>query len=267
MQNFRYTKSPTAYSDTLRNKGQRAKARAYWEYSYDIECGEENSLRFYAKSWGVSKTTAARWVDDFEEKYSIFIAAMDLYNMQQNKHAKKEGGHNRDSSEEENSPETTCTPQTQEPHGTAGGQQGDKALNKYNNNIRMKEKLFSDLFSIYNMNTDFPGSKDKAREQYLNMHEGVEHKDLIQAAVMYLHDPIREGRLMNLSNFLKNEVYINYLPKYIRVFTKGKWIDGEYDRKNEVFTSADGDKMRVPGEIFTSKFIKGEIKFILEAAA
>ena len=151
--------------------------------------------------------------------------------------------------------------------GQMGQSERDKALNKYNNNTACDERLFSDLFSIYNMNTDFPGSKDKAFKQYQLMYDRVSHKELIKSVVFYLHDPKREGKLNNLENFLKNEVYANYLPKHIKVFTSGEWLEGSYNKDTEVFTSVDGEQMRLIQDTLTTKFAKGELEFIREVAA
>jgi len=57
---------PKEYIEKLRNNNQRAKARAFMEYYFDLENNFLNSLRFYAKSWNVALGTAQRWVKEFE---------------------------------------------------------------------------------------------------------------------------------------------------------------------------------------------------------
>ena len=265
MLHIHYKKFATDYTDTLRAKGRRKKARAFWEYSFDVEERDFNSVGFYAKSWEVSKSTAHGWLQDFKKEYELFTAAMELVNNQKYSSVEKQSERKPNDSRTEKSPTAPTTSAVVEDDKTIAERQTNKALNKYNdNNACANDRLFTDLFNIYNLNTKFPGSREKAKEEYFKMTHNIKHEDLIRSSVLYLHDPKREGKLNNLANFIKNEVYINYMPKYIRVFTKGGWIQGEYNREDEVFTGEDGMKMKVLSEVFTSKFIKGEIEFIRE---
>jgi len=59
---------PKEYIEKLRKNDQRAKARAFMEYYFDLENNFLNSLRFYAKSWNVALGTAQRWVKEFDEE-------------------------------------------------------------------------------------------------------------------------------------------------------------------------------------------------------
>lgn len=262
-----YVKFATDYTDALRSKGRRKKARCFWEYFYDVQDEEKNSFGFYAKSWEVSKSTAYEWLGDFKKEYELFTAAMELVNNRRNSSAKKQSERLPNDSQINNSHESTSTPSVVESCRTVAERLPNKALNKYNNNTACDQRLFLDLFNIYNLNTDFPGSKEKALKQYELMYDKVDHKELIKSVVFYLHDPKREGKLNNLENFLKNEVYDNYLPKHIKVFTSGEWIEGYYNKDTEVFTSIVGDQMRLISDTLTSKFAKGELEFIREVAA
>jgi hypothetical protein len=67
-------------NDAIRAEIERNKARAFWEYCYDIEKGEHNSLRFYGQSWGISKTQAGTWIDDFAIQYDLYHDAWKLLN-------------------------------------------------------------------------------------------------------------------------------------------------------------------------------------------
>ena len=55
------------YVDTLIKKSRRDKVRAFFEYRYDIQTENKQSLRTYAKEWGVGKTTAHGWITEFIE--------------------------------------------------------------------------------------------------------------------------------------------------------------------------------------------------------
>jgi len=266
-----YIKLPTDYVLELKQKGiaGRRKAMAFADYIDDIERGDFNSIRFYANAWNVGKSTAERWIKNFKDEIDLAVAHWELKNNQHYNYEKKQVGQmGHQERDKWDTQEAQANVICEEKAGQMGHQERDKALNKYDdNNARVYERLFDDLFNIYNMNSDFPGSRDKAKDEYIKMCHTVKHIDLVRSTVLYLHDPKRDGKLNNLSNFLKNEVYINYMPKYIRVFTKGVWMQGEYDRDKETFTSTDGEQMKVLAEVFTSKFTKGEIEFIREVAA
>lgn len=64
-----YMMMPKDYARKLMQLGQREKASAFMEYMFDLDEKKDNSLRFYASSWNVGKTTASRWIEDF--KYEI----------------------------------------------------------------------------------------------------------------------------------------------------------------------------------------------------
>ena len=262
---------PVDYVEELNRTGLNGakKAMAFLSYWHCVEMGDYHSTRFHATKWGVSPSTGFTWMKEFDKEIDLFRAHWDIKKKASDSSIKKLNEQNERSQSSKQS--TNTAPQ----HGTLQNipeqieqTQSSKALNKYDdNNARTYDKLFTDLFNIYNMNSNFPGSKDKAQAQYIKMCHTVKHTELIQSAVLYLHDPKREGKLNNLANFLKNEVHINYMPKYIRVFTKGEWVQGEYDRENETFTGTTGEQMKVLAEVFTRKFIKGEIEFISEVAA
>lgn len=261
---------PTDYIEELNNKGLlgRQRAMAFMSYWHDMEVGDHNAVRFYAKAWNVSKSTSQRWIEEFNTEIEKFDNYRELKRKQHHSSAKKQVGQmGQNEWDNETQSIDGVTDVCLDEVGQIGQQQRDKALNKYNNNTACDVRLFDDLFRIYNMNTDFPGSKEKAFQQYELMYNKVGHKELIKSVVFYLHDPKREGKLNNLENFLKNEVYENYLPKYIRVYVSGKWMEGFFNKESEVFTSTGGEQMRLMSDVLTAKFSRGELEFIGEVAA
>lgn len=261
---------PTDYVEELNNKGLngRRRAMAFMSYWHDMEVGDYNAVRFYGKSWQVGKSTAQRWIEEFNEEINKFGTYREI---KRNKHytsVKKQMGR---MGQNERDNLTLNTDGVDDVYSDDVGQMGqvarDKALIKYDDNTACDERLFLDLFNIYNMNTKFPGSKAKAFTAYENMYDHVDHKSLIKSVIFYLHDPQREGKLNNLENFLKNEVYANYLPKHIKVKSSGVWLQGTYDQETEIFTTHTGDTLRLPSEMLTNKFSKGELEFIRELAA
>ena len=261
---------PVDYVEELNRKGLSGakKAMAFLSYWHCVEFGDYHSTRFHAKKWGVSPSTGFTWMKEFDHEIDLFRAHWDIKNKASESNIKKLDEQNERSQSSKTSTNTIGhnvvykeVAEQNEHH------QSSKDFNIYNNNSACDERLFLDLFSIYNMNTKFPGSKEKAFAAYKNMYSEVNHKSLIKAVVFYLHDPKREGKLNNLENFLKNEIYDNYLPKHIRVFTSGQWLEGTYNRDTEVFTPVNGEAMRLLSDILTSKFSKGELEFIREVAA
>ncbi len=59
---------PKDYARELMKQGNRDKASAFMEYMFDLDEKRDNSLRFYASSWEVGKTTASRWIEDFKDE-------------------------------------------------------------------------------------------------------------------------------------------------------------------------------------------------------
>lgn len=262
-----YVNLPRRYANELRNKGQRQKARAFWEYYYDMEMGDYNSIRFYAESWGVSKTTSDKWIGNFKEQIDIYQAAWQFKNERHYSHAKNQGGQsgqqgggNRDSYEPQE--KGVC----EDTGGQSGQQGGDKVYNLNNNNIAThgnywSDPQFNDLFFIYSMNTKFKGRKEDAYTAYV--HVDVDTDLLKLAAVQYLHDPDTAGKRYNLANFLNNQTYLSYMPKHIRLLLNGEWIAGTYDDMSGVFKSADGMKVgSMDSKRLVERFKAGELEFI-----
>jgi len=50
-----------------KRKNRRDKARAFLEYISDKLMYENNSVRFYAECWNISKTTAHAWIKEFKD--------------------------------------------------------------------------------------------------------------------------------------------------------------------------------------------------------
>lgn len=83
MNNIRkyYFKAPTDFTDSLKRSGKREKARAFWEFCDDISNSEKNTDRFYAESWGISKTGARNWMKEFEIELNRFNDFWELENL------------------------------------------------------------------------------------------------------------------------------------------------------------------------------------------
>lgn len=261
-----YTSFPTVYTDTLRNKGHRGKARAFWEYHYDMEKGEHNAVRFYAKSWGVSTSTSHAWIEDFKQQIDLYHDAWILKNKQHYSSVKKQTEHS-----EHFEPNTNSTYKAKE-IGTiedttehSEQEHPNEALNLNNNNAGDKtfwgDKEFNDLFFIYGANTKYKGKKDEAYEVFKLIDTNV---DLLKlASIKYLHDPETDGKRYNLTNFLKHQIYLSYLPKQMKLVLEGVERIGTYDEKNMIFASNNKDFV---GKLSAKRLIElyqsGNLEFI-----
>lgn len=266
---IRYMNFPTQYAEELRNKGQRNKARAFWEYCYDIEKGEYNSLRFYGQSWGISKTQAGTWIDDFKIQYDLYHDAWKLLNHYGHSSIKKttcQSGQQEADSNNADKPNkigvynnTTCQ---------SGQQEADKVLNQYDSNDSAGNNFqwfnhpeFNDLFFVYSQNTRFAGKKEEAYIQFTRTE--MNPSILILSAVQYLHDPTVGGKHYNLANFLKNETYLSYIPKMIKVRHGDEEIIGEYDRINQRIIENGSNRIIVlTPERLVELFKVGALEFI-----
>ena len=68
------------YVNKLVNDGERDKAKAFWEYCYDMEF--QTKTVNYADSWGVDPLKASEWIGEF------FTAIQDEIQNSRAKHSK-----------------------------------------------------------------------------------------------------------------------------------------------------------------------------------
>ena len=64
---YKSTYSQNDYISKLRLNEERKKSRCFIEYSCDLEEGVIKSCGFYSESWEVSKSTAHRWIKEFDK--------------------------------------------------------------------------------------------------------------------------------------------------------------------------------------------------------
>jgi len=237
-----YKSYPTDYIQQLKRErgvAGRKKARAFMEFWDDMEHGDHNSESFYAKSWDVSRSTSHEWIKEFKVEMDLFVDHMFLKNQQHYNHAvfaTEQNEQIQPSKPSNDKPRNTGT--YTEP--TEQNEQGlpREAFNLNDNNPARELRRewwndgeFQELFFIYSQNTKFVGKKEEAFEQFTRTEMNA--SILILSAVQYLHDPAVGGKHYNLANFLKNETYLSYIPKMIKVRHGDQEIIGEYDRVNQ----------------------------------
>jgi len=228
-----YKTYPTDYVQQLKyergDKG-RKKARAFMEYWDDMEHGEHNSIRFYAKSWDVSSSTSHGWIDEFNKEIDLFLSHWDLRNQRHYNSAKNSTEH---LSNKTNTYKSQNIGNVR--HGTE--QQPNEALNSYDDVKKTDwvfDKHFNDLFFIYASNAEHVGKKEDAYVLFVNV--GIDINLLKLSAVKYLRDT-SISKKYNLANFLKNEMYIKYMPKKIKLTIESVERVGVYDEKTGLFRS------------------------------
>ena len=266
MRTIAYRNFPTLYADTLRNKGQRSKARAFWEYHYDMEVGEHNAVRFYSKSWAVAISTAHSWIEDFKSEIDKYHAGWWLKNQQHYSSVKNQPERSEhldpntmNSNEALEIGECESTPERSEQSDP------NKALNLYDGGDGAglqywNDPKFNDLFFIYGMNTKFKGKKEDAYEAYKRVQ--VNHEILKLAAVHYLHDKSMNKKLYNLTNFLKNDVYVSYMPKRLEIKIGDVWVLGTYDEVKQVFTADSGNQHGLSSERLVTMYEEQVLRFV-----
>lgn len=242
-----YKSYPTDYVQQLnteRGVRGRKKSRAFMEYWNDMEHGIYNSESFYAKSWGVSRSTAHEWIKDYTVEIELFLNHWNIKNKQHYSHVKNATEQN-----EQGQPSNNSNDITQNIGGfDATAEQNEQgqpreALNLNNNTNTAKQffwqdKDFEDLFFVYGANTKFKGRKDEAFEVFKYIDIDI---DLLKlASLKYLHDPDTENRRYNLTNFLKNQTYLSYMPKLLKIKVEDEWILGEYDEHVNRFKGENG---------------------------
>lgn len=265
--NIHYKNYPTYYIDILQNKGKRHKARCFWEYYNDVQNREVNSIGFYAKSWGLakpmSKGTVHKWVDEFRDEIQRFYDAHLLMNHQHYNSVKNKSERQVNGLETFDSIQDPNTPSFEQTERTASERQVNKALN-INNNNNIARAMYDGFYFIYRQFNKYAGNKMEAMQSYVDI-EDVNHKSLSVAAIFYLKD-MNVERKVGAKKFLDNKIYLNYLDLRLSVLFDGKWMEGIYDNKNEVFES-EGKKWRLPAVKLAEKFAKDEIKFLRENVA
>lgn len=266
MSNIRsnYITMPSDYIYELQQKGKRKKARAFMEYFMDMQSDAVNSISFYCKSWDVSsKGSVHKWIQEFVLEIEAHYAFWSLKNARHHTSVKNKSERKVNGSRTKNSPRSTENRDLQKNEETQSERQVNQVFNIYNNNKAanpQKDKNFLDLRFVYNINSKFV---DKIEESYA---EFVKIKDididlLKLAAMHYLHDPQTENRRFKLNNFLKNQVYLNYMPKKMRIKIDGVWHTGVYNQDDKSFTT---DKWRrtLSSERLLELYTNKELEYI-----
>ncbi|OCL85302.1 hypothetical protein AAX26_01793 [Aliarcobacter thereius] len=245
---------PSDYYRELKfKKNNRAKARAFMEYYDDMDLGEHNSVRFYAKSWGIALGTAHGWIDDFKIEIDKYYATRQLRSDGHYNYAKKQN--ERNERNEMNKKETSNN-DNNEYLNNISEQTEQTEMNKglnaslYNNinadsnestnqSLPKKDKKYSANFEIL-WNTYDKKSSNKARSQsiYFKRWKNTDIKIIIEAINKYKNS-IDLTYLKDFDGFL-NGLIDSYIPRRSWVLDKNNirhngWF---YDYENRFISDS-----------------------------
>lgn len=140
---------------------------------------------------------------------------------------------------------------------------------------REEEQIIQELFSFYRLHTKNAGKKSEALKAYKEQKipNGISLDDLKKAATMYLNDPEiatdERGKkiVYSLANFLRNEIYLNYLPHRLRIELDDRVFVGEYDRQSEILHADDGRTYRLDTSRLAELLSEKKLTFIFGTAS
>lgn len=274
-----YLTMPKEYARELQLSGNRAKARAFMEYCLDLDEGIKNSVRFYAKSWGVSKSTTERWIRHFYveiEKHHNFWAEKNANNAQK---LLKNAGHLRDNRGTPKSSTTTENTEFKEEArdtcGTIAGQRVNNNFTPTHTHAHAGEKTsntnieFLREFTELRLRTNkkFLGSKERAYEAYKSVEDLFEIKTVAQSYKNYYESfTNKDEQIVGLAKFINEGLHLSYLPNSVVIETKdGTKIAGTFDLEKESFDAADGRKLKLSVKRFFELLKDKKINFLDEA--
>ena len=276
-----YMTMPKEYAMQLQNEGKREKARAFMEYCLDLDNGVSNSISFYAKSWNLSKTGAGKWIKNFKDaiekhhQYWMEKNTQNFNNIHQN--SKKSGVR---LVYDECTTKTSTDTENTEFQKTEVYDEctiGVLSINnkQYNNNKSTQnqepeqEQLschldinFFRYFSELRLSTSkkYLGKKETAYQEYLKVKEMFDIEVIAYAYKRYFNP--EDKKTVGLAKFIKEELYLSYLPKNISVKIQGSFVDGTF--KDEVFEAVTGAKYKLNYARYLEKIAKKELVFLTD---
>lgn len=235
-----YIHMPTDYATSLQENGERAKARAFFEYFHDMKRKKINSLSFYAQSWGISKASSGRWISEFKEEIHKFF---ELWSVKNDENYVRRFSK---SDETIKASESTKNRELKKSDETILKSSRDQVYNKIkdNNSARVCEddydRDFEMLFSMAKYSYKFVGKRKEAYKEYKRHYPHIKPQDMAKAYDLHVKDKDLFKKPYNLSNFLRNDAYTFYLcPRIILRTDDGNLIDGWYNKNTSAIIFGD----------------------------
>lgn len=275
-----YMTMPKEYVMELQNDGKREKARAFMEYCLDLDNGVANSISFYAKSWNLSKTGASKWIKNFKdaiEKHHQYWIEKNTQNFNKVHNNSIKSGVRLvyDECTEKISTSTIDT-EFEKTQVYDECTTGVLSINnkQYNNKKSDQNEEISSCeldinflryFSELRLSTSkkYLGKKETAYQEYLKV-KNIFEIDVIAYAYKKYFNPDDE-KTVGLAKFIKEELYLSYLPEKISVKIQGSFVDGTF--KDEVFEAVTGEKYKLNYARYLEKVANKELIFITDRRA
>lgn len=256
-----YQFTPTHYVTSLQKIGKREKARAFFEYFFDMQRGNENSVSFYATSWRISKATSGRWIQEFKDEIHKFLELWNTKNDQKSVRRFCE----RD--ETINTSKISANRELQKNNETICKNERDEVIIlKDDDNAHTREsdydKSFEKLFMMARRFYKHIGKRETAYQEYKRLYPHIQPQDMAYAYALHVKDPQNFKKPFNLANFMHNDAYISYLALRLIIQIQGKEpLKGWYNKEAELLHTGD-DTLILTKERFSELLCKGDIQIL-----
>lgn len=262
-----YIHMPTDYATSLQENGERAKARAFFEYFHDMKRKKINSLSFYAQSWGISKASSGRWVSEFKEEIHKFF---ELWSVKNDENYVRRF---LKSDETIKASESAKNGELKKSDETILKSSRDQVYNKIkdNNSARACEddydRAFEMLFSMAQYSYRFVGRRKEAYKEYKRHYPHIQPQDMAKAYDLHVKDKDLFKKPYNLSNFLRNDAHVNYLTPSLKITLQDSQVlEGWYNKeKNLLITNT--KPYQLTKERFNELLYKGDIEILPQMCA
>ncbi|WP_281950263.1 hypothetical protein [Nitrosophilus kaiyonis] len=256
-----YKTYPVDYINELRAAGKRKKSMAFMDYWHDLEMGEYNAERFYAKSWNVSPSTAHEWIKEFKDEIDKFLAHWQLKNEQHYNNVKKLSEQKSSKLSREKARKLGEVKNTAE-------QQSSEVFNIYTTTNKEQLELnrkFEDLIFIYQTNGGKVIRDKETYEAFIKAMEDIKDINLLKASsIRHLHD--NREKPAWLRNFLENMIYRRYLTPVYEIKRKTDYVTGKYNKELNRFETLTNEYIELDNSTFERLMANGRIKIIGYAA-
>jgi hypothetical protein len=249
-----YMTFPTDYINELNQSGRRKKARCFMEYNKDMQdevfrlgvLGQKlekkmaNSYGFYAKSWEVSKATAFEWIEEFFKESGLFHAHWINGNSQYYSSVQKAGERLPNDNADNKTPTTSGLVDDLEKTTERLPNEVLNISSSNSNTVSFFDGEFEDMFFGCRISNKKVGKKDEIYKEY-QKHKQIKHKYMRFAYLCYLSDrkAAKDDRYFGLVNFMRNQVYLNYLNPQVRIELDDKVLEGIYNKETSRLVTGD----------------------------
>jgi len=267
-----YMLMPINYVQELHNLGKRYKARCFMEYFYDVKSKQVNSISFYAKSWDkTSKGSVHKWIKEFKEEIDLFFSSWQLYNnahyeqvkTAQDSSVKKPSERQVNGNRTKNTVKTPINTDFQKQERTESERQVNEVFNIYNNNKKsfaLDEEFMRYIQELRFVAGRYLGNIEDIYQEYLEIKDVLDIEIISKAYRLYIQDTTEKEKSVGLAKFIKDKIYLYYLPRDIEIAQKSDVVKGYYDIASEQLLT-DDNRYKLSHKKFLEKLGSGAIRF------